>query len=54
MLTFKECTLPQLDITFELEQVRQSTTLDEWLNSLNKALKQIILSFIEAEIPVKP
>jgi len=32
MLTFKGCTLAQLDDTFGLEQVRQSAVSDEWLN----------------------
>ncbi|MCP4348196.1 MAG: hypothetical protein GY795_22060 [Desulfobacterales bacterium] len=50
MLTFKECTLPQLDSTFELEQVRQSTVLDEWLNrqaEISDFERQILLTLRE-------
>jgi len=50
MLMFKECTLPQLDNTFGLEQVRQSAVLDEWLDGhadIPEFERQILLTLRE-------
>ncbi len=50
ILTFKECTLPQLDSTFGLDQVRQSAVLDEWLNGeadIPEIERQILLTLRE-------
>lgn len=50
MLSFKECTLAQLDKQFGLKQIRQSPVLDDWLNgqaTISEFEQKVLLTFKE-------
>ncbi len=50
ILLFNNCTLPQLDSTFALEQIRHCPLLDEWLNgqsSISAFERQVLVTLRE-------
>ncbi len=50
LLLFKNCTLPQLDSTFGLEQIRPCSVLDGWLNresDISEFERQVLLTLRE-------
>ncbi len=50
LLLFKNCTLPQLDSTFGLEQIRSCSSLDEWLkgqSDISEFERQVLLTLRE-------
>ncbi len=50
ILLFKNCTLPQLDSTFGLEQIRSCSLLDEWVNGqseMSEFERQLLIALRE-------
>jgi len=50
IVLFKNCTLPQLDSTFDLKQIRACSLLDEWLNKeseISEFERQILVTLRE-------